>query len=629
MIQKEQVERVFNKPGTVVLEHNQINVDYFAEHASSLRMTGLPGSASEWHFLDPLSRNPHLRILPTGHLVFYGIHGRRFLCTDPSGTPLHECEWIPDNSGMFKMARARVQLDSGQWVGIQSEATEQSSSLELPVQHKGQEQSPDELRHMAARAWGVPVEDIQYFYPDESFQQENSWHVKVHLRKDGLYFLEDGSFEHRRFVSYMGAMPWSRIDLLNVVELYQSTFPGTGGAVFDLIWGLCDDQRSTDGSIPLRYRGLPTFPSDQAYGLFCAFFRPEVPAGEDAYTLFMDTLRGHEIAWWPRSDPPWRYFDQAHGLCVTVQNGVVQKVTVKDDPVGVPYLNPGMKGFASCNRTVNIAGQMMQLQDGEQTTDIPLSSKWGVKKPSPHPNRHVHSYPFDWRSFFGGSPPRVDPARAWTTALIFPNDDSEVAEESTQLFVLEQAFGFLNQLSDLDSRLKGIHRMLIHNFDPVCAGFVDPDNRPRSYTILYTRPEWAQKNAQVIWDRAAREGRLHAVQHVAFVDEQAHDSPVYKTRYQLIVRWLPYDHYDNPSACEAAITRLAHALTPNGLAFLTGPPSLPSSLTAKGFHLLATGDSNDLAQWPAMIEHLRLHPNTQINPQLTAILCEHKNEGAP
>jgi len=54
-----------------------------------------------------------------------------------------------------------------------------------------------------------------------------------------------------------------------------------------------------------------------------------------------------------------------------------------------------------------------------------------------------------------------------------------------------------------------------------------------------------------------------------------------------------------------------------------------TALTAKGFHLLATGDSKDLAQWPAMIEHLCLHPSTRINPHLTVALCEPNEQGAP
>mgnify|MGYP001561321438 CR=1 FL=1 len=616
---------VLSVPGNVVFESNLAGARLLSERASSLVKTEREdeiGTSAVWHLPEasPLS-GPRLVRLPTGHAVFYGTHGLRFLCADPGGVPLHECEWSRAESGAARMTRARIQLDCRHWVGIRPEATEQTTTLDATARPDGQAPAPDDLRRMAAQAWGVPLDDVRYFYPDGSFTRDESGRITVRLTKDGLYLLEDGTFGHTRFVSYMGAVPWARVDLLNVVELYQSTLPGTGGAAFDLIWGLCQDQRAAEGPIPLRYRGLPTFPSEQAYGLFCAFFRPEVHGGEDPCKLFMDTQRGYQIAWWPRPDPPWRYFDRARRFCVTVQGGAVQKVAVSDDPAAVPYVNAEMKGFASCERTACVVGGVLQLRDGARVTEVPVNPAWGVTRETPHSNC-LPRYPFGWRALFGGGPPHVDPVRAWTTALLFPENDSHAGEDSTQLFVLEQIYEYLNRLPDLVARLKKTHRVLIHNFDPVCAGFVDPDYAQRRYTVLYNRPEWAIKNAQSVWDRAAREGRLEAVQKVDFLPERDLRAWTYGGKYELIYEWIPFADYDDPPKCEAVVKDVARALTPRGLAFIVGPPCVASLLPAHGIRLLCRGGPEDMSRLPVMVEHLRIHPNTRVNPAVTVAMGE-------
>ncbi|MDH3504385.1 MAG: hypothetical protein OEM58_07645 [Nitrospirota bacterium] len=611
--------------GTVCFDQNSSHVQALTEQASKFitaELSGESGCSTVWHLpLDSPFRGPRIQLLPSGHLVFYGTHGRRILNTDPEGTTLHECEWHGTEDGGIQMTHARLQLDCQQWVGIRPEATEQVTTLELPPSLRGQQLTAETFRQAAAQAWGCPLDDLRYFFPDENFTQDEANDIKVRLKKDGVYLLQDGTFDQTQFVSYMGAIPWARIDLLNVVELYQSTLPGTGGAVFDLIWGLCDDQRLAEGSIPLRYRGLPTFPSEQAYGLFCAFFRPETAHGEDPYKLFMDTQRAYEIAWWPRPDPPWRYFDKARQLCLTIQGGVPQKVTVMDDPVAVPYVRLGMKGFASCGRTVDVIDNTLQLRDGQHTTEISLNSVWGLTKEQSSSNQ-LPTYPFEWRALFRGDPPTIDPVRAWRTVLLFPEDASEVGEESTQLFVLEQIYDYLNQLSDLRSRLERTYWVLIHNFDPICAGLTDPDNQRRRYTILYRHQGWAQKNAQIIWDRTAREVHLGAVPHVEFVPEQAMEDITYQGNYDLIYRWIPFNQYDDPPACEAVVKRVAHATSAGGFACVVGPPDLVDWFPKYGLNPLGHGGVDALVRLPAVIEHFRIHPKTHVNPQLTVVMGE-------
>jgi len=616
---------VLNASGNFVLEGNQESIEYLKKHVSDFVETkeeDVIGNISIWKLPDSqFGKNSCIKVFPMGHLAFYGTHGRRILGSDPDGTPLHECEWACTEDGKIKMTRARVQLDYQQWGGIISNDTDQVAELKIPTSAEGNEPTPDDLRKMGSQAWGIPMDDMSYFYPDENFSRNESGHVLISNKKDGVYILGDGTFNQALFVSYMGLIPWARIDLLNVVELYQSTLTGTGGAAFDMIWGLCDDQRITDGLIPLRYRGLPTFPIRQAYGLFCAYYKPEVSGDENPYDLFMDTQRGYEIEWWLRPDPPWRFFDRENGICITVQGQKVQKVIVTDDPIAVPYYNFSMKGFAPCDRTVSVKGETMSLHDCDQTTEFTLNPRCGIIQETPQEDMPP-GYPFGWRKFYKDNQPKIDPVTAWTTSLRFTDDDTEVTEDSTQLFVLDQAFDYLNQVNDLPSKMEGTRSVLIHNFDPVCSGFVNPDNRPRWYTVLYNRPVWAQKNAQYIWDQAAREGNLNEVENVVFLSEQTDYDSAYEQRYELIYRWIPFDKYNDAAACQTMVKEVADATLKGGLVFMIGPPDLATWLSSHKFSVICSGGAEDMQGMPGMLEHLRVHPKTKVNPKMAAVLGE-------
>ena len=563
---------------------------------------------------------PRLVIAPTGQQILYAGHGARVLCTDPDGTILHECEWAQESDGRLKLARARVRLDSLLWIGLIPEATTHTTVLDLSRRTDRSPMSPDDLRRAAAQAWRVPPDDVRYFFPDSSFEWESDRRVTIHLKKDGLFLLEDSTFTHPRFLSYMGAIPWARIDLLNVVELFQSTLPGTGSAVLELIWGLCDDQRRSEGSIPLRYRGLPTYPSEPAYGLFCSFFRPEVPNGENPHELFMDIQRANRIAWWPRHDPPWRYFDRVRQLVATVQGGAIQKVTGVDDPVGVPYVAPGTRGgFASCGRTAVVVENQLRLRDGGNIRQLTLDPVWGVTHDTP--SHGMASYPFDWRVFFGGSPPKLDPVTVQTLALFYPDDNTEVTELSTQPFVLEQLYVSLNRVGDLPTRLARIKRVFIDGFDAVAAGCIDLDYA-RQTTVLYRSPEWAQRHAQAIWDQAAQTGKLNAVRETRFLPFDGAHERVYKSKYDVVYSWIPFEAYEDRDRCARVLSAIATALTRGGLAFVVGPSRLGATLRAYSIRLLDSTGVRDLLTLPLLQEHLRLHPRTCLNPTLAVILAE-------
>src|SRR5512139_638472 len=233
---------------------------------------------------------------PTGHLVFYRPDGRRFLATDPAGHPLHECEWESTGSETASLTRARVRLDWGRWVGIKPRGLVNETRLNLASKADWQRITSDDLRAVAAGALRVPIEEVRWFYREEDLLIDPTGMVTIRQRKDALYVLDGGGFETMRFMACMGAMHWDRIDFLPVVELFKSLLPGTGSAVFELIRGLYDDQnKGHSAPRPLRYRGIPTYPSEAAFGLFSAFFTPQPLRGGDPFTDFMNPTKSHVI----------------------------------------------------------------------------------------------------------------------------------------------------------------------------------------------------------------------------------------------------------------------------------------------------------------------------------------------
>ena len=211
------------------------------------------------------------------------------------------------------------------------------TSLNLASKPGWQQLTADDLRTMAAQALRVPLEEVRFFYRDEDLLIEPTGKAMIRQRKDAFYVLQDGDFEQARFMSCMGAMHWPSIDFLPVVELFKSLLPGTGSAVFELIRGLYDDQNEGKSTpLPLRYRGIPTYPSEAAFRLFSSFFTPQAPDGNDPFTLFMNPERSNHVTWLPAGTPPIRYFDQHAGACLTLQGGVLRKVTVASDSPGCP-----------------------------------------------------------------------------------------------------------------------------------------------------------------------------------------------------------------------------------------------------------------------------------------------------
>lgn len=548
---------------------------------------------------------------PSGHLHFYGPDRRRFLATDPEGNPLHECEWAPAAGGSSTLVRARLHLDWGGWVGIKPRGLVNATRLDLSQKPGWQRLKADDLRQMAAQAMRVPLEEVRFFYGDEDLIIDARGQATIRQRKDAFYVLDDGTFERAHFMSCMGAMHWERIDFLPVVELFQSLLPGTGSAAFELIRGLYDDQNEGRPPLPLRYRGIPTYPSEAAYRLFGAFFTPQAPGGGDPFPLFMDVPRAHQVTWLPRPNPPLRYFDAERRLCATIADGVVQKVTLAEDPAGLSFVSPGHDGFAACERTVTVAAGRVRLTDRQDQAELPASPLWGPLRDSPA--AALPPQPLGWRDLFQGSPPEVEPARAFSAVLLYPDTEAEVDEAASQPFVADHLQDAMEQRPDFGASLAKAESLLIHDMDAALVSCISLD-RPRDYTVLYHRPDFAQKQAQLLWNPLARTRRLEWARRIALSPEETGAKPAYERQYDLIYRWILFAQFTQPMALSEAAQAVAAALKPGGLAFVTGPATLARMWPAQQVRVLR---SEPVEQLPTVRMHRTILPKTRLKPGLT------------
>lgn len=547
--------------------------------------------------------------LPTGHLVAYGSHGRRILATDPEGYPLHECEW-ESVDGRLRLLRSRVHLDWGAWVGLIPGGLVNTMTLDLSRKPGWQRLRADDLRGMAAQAMRVPLEEVRFFYSDQDMAIDAKGTATIRHRKDAIFYLPDGTFDTKQFMACMGAMHWEDIDFLPVVELFLSLLPGTGSALFELIRGLYDDQNRAQ-SVPrsLRYRGIPTYPSEAAYRLFSNFFSPHLTGGGDPFPVFMDAPRSHLVTWMPVPDPPRRHFDATQKLCVTIQGQRMMKATRWDDPKGLSYHPFDRRGTAPCQRGLTIQQGQLLLTDGEATQTIPLPDNWGpVTAPiTPGAAQCVA----DWTSVFGGAAPQVSPEDAFGAVLFYPDGDAEIGELATQPFVADYLQDLLEQDRPLAARMAQAGHLLISGFDGAITTYVGND-RPRAYTVLYDHPAFAQRQAQMLWNQLARAQRLAWLDHVRMkprTDAEGGDG--HHQLYDVAYEWMPFSVYDKPDVIGVRIQQLAGKLSPGAVAFIVGPPSIADSCRIAGVRMQAI---TPVALLPTFRMHQSVLPRAQLRP---------------
>jgi hypothetical protein len=547
----------------------------------------------------------------TGHLVFYRSDGRRFLATDPEGNPLHECEWGIDATGDVTLLRARICLDWGQWVGLKPSGLVNETSLNLASKPGWQRLKVDDLRAMAAQALLVPMEEVRFFYRDEDLLIDPTGNATIRQRKDAFYVLQEGDFERASFMSCMGAMSWSSIDFLPVVELFQSLLPGTGSAVFELIRGLYDDQNEGNPTPrPLRYRGIPTYPSEAAFRLFSSFFTPQATGGNNPFTLFMNPKRSNQVIWLPAGMPPIRYFDQRAGACLTFQDSLLHKVTVASDSSGLSYMNPKGRRFVPCDRSAEIAGAHVILKDRNRETTLAVALPQGSLEQSGEP---VAMSPVDWRSVFVQGIPLIPPADAYGAVLLYPEDESAIGECAAQPFVADYLQDIGEQDREIGAALSRAESVLIENGDAVVATCIMFD-RPRDYTVLVRYPAFAQKQAQQLWSVCAELQRWDWLSRIRFVSEGGPHGREALHSYDLVYYWVPYDSGDLPASLAERMKGISRILRGGGNAFVIGPAQLGRQGSSHGLHVCW---EEPVEQLPTFRMHRTILPKARLKAGLT------------
>ncbi|MDT7041115.1 hypothetical protein [Candidatus Nitronereus thalassa] len=552
--------------------------------------------------------NLSLRQQPSGHWVVYGPLGRRILFTDPEGHPLHECEWESSSNGQIRLIAARMFLDWNQWVGIKPSGLVNSMTMDLSTRPGWEALTRQDLRLMASQAMGVALEEVEFFYTDEDLRIDASGQATIQQRKDAFYILEDGTFHHSRFMSCMSAMHWDAIDYLPVVELFKSLLPGTGSAAFELIRGLYDDQNP---QIPrsLQYRGIPTYPSDAAFGLFSQYFTASFSGRENPFTVFMDTPRSHQVSWLPNANPPCRYIDSAQGVCLTVAQGRIQKVTVMDDSTGLPFSASNPQGFAACARTLSIKDNQLILQDKSITKTLQVKPMWSVsKEQNGILSSEISSAP-DWRTLFPQGVPSVKPADAFSAVLLYPQDDSPIEEFASQPFIADFLDDFVEQNQQLAIKRSEAQHVLIHTFDAAIGTCLLLDQH-RPHRVMYSHAALAQKQAQLLWNQLARSHRLDWLSSFRFLPM----SPMkHSEKFNWIYRWIPFADYQQDQRLLQNIQDIVATLAPQGLAFVAGPESIPALVANLPVRILFGEAGSELQPF---LMHRSILPKSRLNPHL-------------
>ena len=618
MSQNEKLIATLQREGSLRFKVNEENAKFVIDQLDQTKITKV-NEVSCLHTGDqPRVDNTCVRIYPTGHMAFYNPVGRRFLSADPDGHPLNESEWLQDeNSGEWKLHHVRMQLDNRQWIGIHPRAKTFNTPIDIKGQSGWENISLDDLRHKAAEAWRVPFSEVKYFYKDENLVDKGDGKYDVSLTKDGLYALVEGGFEKTVFISFMCSVNWEKLDLIPVVELFQSTLPGSGGATFEFIWGLYDDQNRDDDLGTIRYRGLPTYPSKEAFYIFSAFFIPGGMAKDKIFNTFTNPDRSHEITWTPQPNPPLRYFNKKYKITLTVQGGYLFKVTDWEDSVPIPYTNPAIGGKPNCQREIRVDTNFFEMINGEQVREIPFAWEWKILPQEPTKTSKAKA-PFTWKWFFNGFPPEVDPVKAIYTLPFYPEGDAEIEESSLQPMVLDQMFYYMEMSPGMKKKLEKTEKVLVHTLDSVIAGCIDC-TQEREYTVLYSDPEFAQKNACLLWSYGAQKNELKNLTKVSFLPEGENVVEAYKEKYGLIFKWIPFMYHQDREACESMLKALSGALLTGGLMFLAAPKPLEGLFN---HYKLETLYNDPVVNMPYYRQHLKMCPENIVNPDLTVFLLE-------
>lgn len=259
----------------------------------------------------------------------------------------------------------------------------------------------------------------------------------------------------------------------------------------------------------------------------------------------------------------------------------------------------------------------LQLQDGDRREELPLRPEWGITSAAPLPERSGSSC-LTWRVLFPDGVPTLDTRRAYFAVPIYPDDDQPVEDAMTQPLALEHVLDYLDRLSTAPGGSGPPGSVLIHDWDLLLSELIDCADA-RDYTVLYARPEFAQRQAQRLWDQAEASGHLPNLRRVSFLPADHHQDAAYAKSYEMIYRWIPFDGYRRRADCERSLETVSKALASGGYAILVGPPWLGDACSRVSLRVLA---SDPIAETAGVRMHRAILPKARINPEATLYLIQ-------
>jgi hypothetical protein len=219
---------------------------------------------------------------------------------------------------------------------------------------------------------------------------------------------------------------------------------------------------------------------------------------------------------------------------------------------------------------------------------------------------------------FPSGPPALDPRRAYFAVSLYPEGAGLVEEVATQPLVMEQTLVYLERIAVASGGPTKPPTVLLDTWDAVIAECLEP-LAGADCTVLYTRPEFAQRQAQRVWDQAATAGRLSGLKRVSFLPADRDRTRAYARTYGLVFRWIPFDRYQRRDNAEEEAKALAGSLEPGGNAILVGPSRFGEACAGGQLKVLASDPVGETAGARMLGAIL---PKAKINPEATLFLVQ-------
>jgi hypothetical protein len=197
---------------------------------------------------------------------------------------------------------------------------------------------------------------------------------------------------------------------------------------------------------------------------------------------------------------------------------------------------------------------------------------------------------------------------------MYPDDDARVEELAAQPLAIEQILDYLEPLRPGRTSSSRNLPILIDQWDAVSSECIDAA-QVQAATVLFDRPEFAQRQAQRLWDRIAVSGHP-ATSAIRFLPI-ARRPQAYAATYDFILRWIPFAQYEQAAAIEQVLEETATALNIGGFAIVAGPKGVEQVAQRVGVFQEA---ANALSETPGVGMVRTILPKMRIRPEVILYL---------